>query len=398
MRSLRSKRSALTLATTVLTAGLLLVALCGPWRWGFISPGPLSRQHATFTFAHRAKREAAGNCSVCHKAARAGISTWFQAAFQAQPGPWQLRALAAWGPTGMTAIDRNCLECHVGHSFHEPNVDSERSCSDCHVEHQGPGKMRAPSDATCLSCHANAAVMQASITKASSLPAAAFDYRPAQGRVIFQTPRPRLGYTRIIHSFSTDHPEFELVINRLKDPDTLRFNHELHLGSKKVSALLKGRKLTCADCHQPDASGVHFIKISYDQNCRQCHALQFDVRNPGLTLPHGDAERVRAFLFSLPRQYADYAATRPGIGDQARIDAFAREQVAQLRLDFPSAEELERRVFFNDARPGPGRDQPTGRRHLSSLRLLPRGHLLARRRAAGDQSHPAGPLDDPRQF
>jgi hypothetical protein len=86
------------LVDTVLTAGLLLVALCGPWRWGIISPGPLSRQHATFTFAHRAKREAAGNCAVCHKAARDGIYTWFQAAFLARPSPWQLRALAAPGP------------------------------------------------------------------------------------------------------------------------------------------------------------------------------------------------------------------------------------------------------------------------------------------------------------
>ena len=352
VRSLRAKRIAFTLAVTILTVGFLLVALCGPFHWGFISPGPLSKQHATFAFAHRAKQDKAGNCAVCHKAARSSVYTWLQTSLDARPGPWQVRSLAATGPSGMTAIDNNCLGCHQGHSFHEPNVDSERSCSDCHVEHQGPGPMHTPADAMCLSCHANNAAMQAAMTKASSLPAAAFDYRPAQGRVIFPTPRPARGYTSIIHSFSTDHPEFELIINHLKDPDTLRFNHELHLGSRNVSAL-QGRKLTCLDCHQPDAAGVHFIKITYQQNCQKCHSLQFDVRNPGLLIPHGDARHVRAFLRSLPQQYADYAATKRGIGDQASIDAFAQAQMARLRLDFHSGEELERRVFFNNARLGP---------------------------------------------
>jgi hypothetical protein len=351
VRSLRAKRILFTFFIAILSAGLLLAALCGPFRWGFISPGPLSMQHATFTFAHRAKAESAGNCSVCHKAARGGISTWVQAAFQTRPGPWQLRALAAQGPSPMTTLDRNCLECHEGHSFHEPNVDSEPACSDCHVEHQGPGPMRAPPDATCLSCHADAAVLQASIARASSLPAAAFDYRPAQGRVIFQTPRPRLGYTSIIHSFSTDHPEFEIILNHLKDPDTLRFNHELHLRSTNVAALLHGRKPACFDCHQPDAAGVHFIKITYQHDCQPCHSLQLDARNPGLLIPHGDAGRVRAFLRSLPQQYADYAASLPGTGGQSRLQAFATEQVARLRQDFPSDEALERRVFFTNARP-----------------------------------------------
>ena len=63
VRSLRSKRIVFTFCAVILTAGFLLVAFCGSFRWGFISPGPLSLQHATFTFAHRAKAEAAGNCS-----------------------------------------------------------------------------------------------------------------------------------------------------------------------------------------------------------------------------------------------------------------------------------------------------------------------------------------------
>jgi hypothetical protein len=335
-----------------LSVAFLLAAMCGPFRWEFISPGPLSMQHATFVFAHRARAEAAGNCSVCHQAARGGISSWVRTALFARPAPWEIRAQAASGPAAMTALDRNCLACHEGHSFHEPNVDKELSCSACHLEHQGPGRMAAPPDATCLSCHADADVLQDSIAKAASLPAGAFDYRPAQGRVIFPSPRPPLGYTSIIHSFSTDHPEFAILMNHQKDPDSLRFNHQLHLATTNVFPFLHGRKLTCGDCHQPDAAGVHFIKVSYRNNCQPCHALSLDARNPAFLIPHGDAGRARDFLLELPRQYADFAGSRPGSAAAGNPQAFAAEQLARLRADFGSQEELEKRVFFDENRVG----------------------------------------------
>ena len=252
----------------------------------------------------------------------------------------------------MTAIDQNCLHCHAGHSFHEPNVAGEHSCSDCHVEHQGAGLMRPPADANCLSCHGDPAAMWASVQAGKKLPAAAFDFRPPLGRVLFHAPRPEGGYTRVFHSFAVDHPEFQVIAQKLKDPDTLRFNHELHLTSPNVAAL-KQRKLECADCHQPDAAGVYHLKITYARNCAACHSLQFDVRNPGLLIPHGDAEHVRAFLRSLPQQYADYAAATKNMGDPAQARTFAQEQIAELRADFGSGEALERRVFFSDARRSP---------------------------------------------
>ena len=350
--SLRAKRITLTICTAIVSVGFLLVVLSGPYRWNFISPGALSQQHSTFTFAHRAKQDDKGNCAVCHTTARTGLKAWFVDAHKANPGPLEFQELAAMGPSSLTQIDRNCLQCHQGHSFHEPNVVDERSCALCHVEHQGPGRMHPPPDSACLSCHGDAGVMQASLTLASSLPASAFDYRPAQGRQVFYEPRPREGYNQTIHSFSFDHPEFLFITEKLKDPDTLRFNHELHLGATNVSAI-KGRKLTCSDCHQPDASGYHFQRISFDKHCQQCHSLQFDVRNPGIRIPHGDAEHVRAFLRSLSQQYADYAAGKPGLGGPAQVEAYAAEQVALLRADFGSGEELERRVFFSDARRAP---------------------------------------------
>ena len=183
VRSLRAKRKILTLSTVVVTIGFLLVALCGSFRWKFISPGLLSTPHSTTAVAGRVGGGL--NCAVCHSAARGGIFTWFRSGLAAIPGPFQFHALAATIDPGLTTIDQHCLACHTGHSFHEPNVTRVHSCSDCHVEHQGPGPMRPPTDANCLSCHGNAGVMQASFDLGKILPADVFDFRPEGGTGAF---------------------------------------------------------------------------------------------------------------------------------------------------------------------------------------------------------------------
>jgi hypothetical protein len=292
------------------------------------------------------------NCKACHQNAEGGPRRWLGAAFGASPGPFQFRALAAAAPPEMNAIDQSCAHCHKTHSFHEPNVARDHSCSACHQEHHGPGPMAAPTDANCLSCHANAAVMQASYEKGRTLPAAAFDFRPDLGRIVFKAPRPERGYTKVIHSFAMDHPEFQVLANQVKDPNTLRFNHALHLSSPRVQPL-GGKGLECGDCHKPEATGALHLKITYEENCKSCHSLQFDVHNPELRVPHGNAEHVRAFLSSLPEQYRNFAGSVKGITGQREAEEFVQRQMRQLREQFSSVQELEKRVFFSDARAGP---------------------------------------------
>jgi len=192
--------------------------------------------------------------------------------------------------------------------------------------------------------------MEASIAIGKLQPPAAFDYRPERGRVLFKTPRPERGYTKIIHSFATDHPEFQVLAEKLKDSDTLKFNHQLHLTSV---ALRNGKKLNCSDCHKPDAAGVYYLKISYEENCESCHPLKFDVDNPGLALPHGDAAHVRDFVRSLPERYADFAAKKKEITGRRQIENFVQQQMKQIREQAGSGEELEQRVFFSDAKTAP---------------------------------------------
>jgi hypothetical protein len=179
--------------------------------------------------------------------------------------------------------------------------------------------MVATTDANCDFCHAD----------------------PARMAVSRMTP--------VIHHFAEDHPQFRFLTDHLRDPDTLKFNHELHLTSPTIPKLPGGQKLDCSFCHQLDTAGAYMRPVNFEQNCRVCHSLQFDPSTPQLQLPHGSAEFVSAFLRSLPEQYQELAA-KQNAGD---VNSFVETRLAGLRAQFGSGEELERRVFFSTATFGP---------------------------------------------
>ncbi|MGH8524805.1 MAG: hypothetical protein ACREXY_11485, partial [Gammaproteobacteria bacterium] len=158
--------------------------------------------------------------------------------------------------------------------------------------------------------------------------------------------------TDVINRFSKDHPEFRLHTDKLRDPNTLKFNHALHLTSETIQRLPGGQKLACVSCHEPEAAGVYFQRIAFEKHCQACHSLQFDPETPGLTLPHGNPEFVSAFLHSLPRQYAEFAA-RSGITGIEKQNEFAREKLQRLQTRVVSGEDFEKRVFFSTATSGP---------------------------------------------
>jgi hypothetical protein len=106
-----------------------------------------------------------------------------------------------------------------------------------------------------------------------------------------------------------------------------------------------GRKLDCNYCHKPDLSGRYYQRITFIANCQACHSLQFDPKNPELTLPHGNATAVRAFLRTLPTQYAELAVKKT-IANPKEIQAFVTKQMTQLRERVRSGEDFERQVFF----------------------------------------------------
>ena len=359
-RSLRKIRGRFTLGVVTLTVALLLLALGGPWRWHFISPAPVSQPHQGAAFARLAheRLQAANACGACHEAANTSLSHWVQTALDADPGMLsghQFRR-ATSGVAPMTSIDReSCASCHDRHELHQPNVVEAHSCSVCHREHHG-ARMPTPLDQECAHCHADAAVMTASSSRGRDIPSLKFDPPVPSGVVAFHTPRPPGGRTNLFATFWQGHPDFGVRTPGLRDPDTLKFSHALHLGDTARTA---GRALVCADCHVPDATGVGMARIRYEQHCATCHDLQFDPAHPELRVPHGDLAAVRATLRGLPAAYAELRTRQlTALGQPPRkseADAFVRENVARMRQTFGSGEELERLVTFTT---DPRRQQP----------------------------------------
>ena len=338
--TLRVWRGRVTLAVVAVSCAALLILLGNPsWRNRFISPGEISRAHSGDAFAALAMTNHLNqSCGACHVAGNSGPHGMVKAALRAEPGFFEFHKFLTAPAGKVTTIDESCEKCHVARSFHQPNAPAI-SCSFCHAEHRG-AVMSATTDANCNFCHGDAAKMAKNSVgdEVTSLKS-----KPSQS-LLTSAPTKSL-----IHHFADDHPQFRFLVEKRRDPDTLKFNHALHLTGTTIPKLPGSAKLDCAFCHQPDAPGAFMRPVAFEKNCRVCHSLQFDPETPKLTLPHGSAASVAAFLRSLSKQYTD-VATRAGAAD---ANGFVQQKLAGLRTQFGSGEELERRIFFSAATFGP---------------------------------------------
>ena len=351
VRSLRGRRGILTCSAVALSAAVLLLGLSGSNRDAFVNPRPLSRSHSGVEFSHLAAGTGGGQgCVLCHVDAHTNLADLVVVALQTSHGSLRLAALTSNHPKDLSRIDHSCLGCHQDKAFHQLDVARETSCSVCHKEHQGAGPMASVDTTACTACHGDAKQMLASRELSRPLPAILFAKKDISG-LVHTVPRPPEGYTDVITSFSVDHPEFRVLRERSRDQNTLRFNHRLHLGGQNIP-LIDGHPLDCAYCHKPDASKSFMARVTFEASCRACHALGFDDHNPAMTLPHGDVAFVRAYLRSLPAQYAEYGTRTLGI-PASEIGAFVRRQVQSLREREHDGEQLERSVFLSDGRVGP---------------------------------------------
>lgn len=308
-RSLRAKRGLVTWATVVFSLGIVLLVLDTGWRERWLNPGPVSSAHTSAKFLEQATTGGLpGNCAGCHRAAAQPLASWVGLATRAEPGLWEFGKLLRPVTTHPTSMDNACQRCHVGHDFHAKRMTDAMSCTVCHREHAGTDAMRSPSATHCAHCHGDP------------------DRMPAP--------------TAVASRFGVEHPEFRPVRERWRDANTLKFNHARHFESDIPP--LNGSALTCATCHELDDSGLRHKPVRFDQHCRACHSLQFDVRNPDLELPHGDAAAVRAFLNSLPVQYADLGRRR-GLRQPQEIEAFVIEQLQAL---YEERRDVEQSVFW----------------------------------------------------
>lgn len=306
---------------------------------------------------------------------------------------------AALGALNLDNIDRACLVCHDGMSLHQPGtkavmfrdtvkamaVVGAGACSVCHQEHMGPGRMKLPTQETCVACHGDETTLKKSLlaAKFDGKLAKAHSQNMKRGDLIQWVPPAREhSEPKIVKGFSDSdparaHPAFLYEQPDAKDRANILFNHARHIGpiDAKTGArtqakginTLNGEVLDCRTCHKPAPDGVGMQKVQYAQHCQACHTMGVDPKLPELTVPHRDPEKVRAFLVSLRAQWMDLAKARYNISDATTLDAFWRQREAEFLQDWPQGKTpletfdlWQERVFFTGI---PPREQaPNGQR------------------------------------
>ena len=357
-RTLRNIRKRVVVFTVLATLLALFIGLDRQVRDEFINPGALSSPHASQHFSElsMAMTKEESNCAACHQSARQNAESWPAKIGEALNGGLSPRRLVKTGPAPPSGMDDNCLACHAGKDFHQPNMPVGFACHTCHVEHAGSGFMPEVTSDSCLACHGSAELMRQSREMAvnpHAFPASA----TAAAQQHPSLARPKDGYTQIIRAFHDGHPEFRVIRDQLADENSLKFNHKLHLESGEIPKL-HGKALSCNDCHESDATGEYQLPITYEKNCAQCHVLQFDKNTPELSLPHGDPFYVRSFLRSLSIQYEEHAKTREGITLREPLREYVQKKGAGVEALYQTGEYMERAVFFADMKG----EVPGGRR------------------------------------
>lgn len=339
--TLRWWRGRVSMAVAAASIAMLLVFAAGFFRGTFFNRGPISYAHSGIAFEEMsgATNQVRETCGACHRGAAAGVGGLVAAAFKGDPGPIDFHKMIvpAGNKTSATAIDAACQKCHKQHAAHRDGIPVTMGCSTCHEEHRGPERMASPGDDRCAACHGDPDVF---VQTRAKIATAGFVPGPVD--------------RGLASNFEGLHPTFRIHSLRLKDTNTLRFNHSLHLTSRSVTSLSGGRAMDCVQCHRSDASGNYVRGVQFESDCSKCHSLQFDVETPDLRLPHGNPEFVSAFLRSLPKQYADVAA-RSGVANTAEQSRIAREKISRLLEQVSSGEELEKRIFFSSSTLGPQR-------------------------------------------
>jgi len=205
---------------------------------GIYTPGPVSDGHKMF----------GGECATCH------VDT-----FDEVP-------------------DKACLECHTDR-IHRKEQTYQPRCASCHVEHRETDLVKVVGPWNCASCHA--------------------DLERKDGK--------KTEFAGKIRRLDKGHPEFRFFDEMKEDPIAVKLNHKVHLKPDLEGPDGKKVTLACRDCHgadiENDPEGVYRnAALNHEKQCRDCHALGFDLEFPGAVVPHKKPEEVREYLIQFYRQ------------------------------------------------------------------------------------------------
>src|SRR5262249_32896092 len=128
---------------------------------------------------------------------------------------------------------------------------------------------------------------------------------PAITGRISRTGRPEQGFAAAVTGFSTDHPEFRIMLEGRKDPTPIKLNDAKHLRPALPGASGSRVQMQCIDCHRftgTDSKAAP-MPIEFERDCQSCHSLQFDEHIPEAA-PHEEPVIVNAFIRTALSKYA----------------------------------------------------------------------------------------------
>lgn len=316
---------------------MLLAFLVGPiWAWysfqgvderpqGFHADqawlsGPLSSAHASLK----------NDCQSCHVEPFVAVTD--NACVNCHTGEHKdMSKSHANAPTAMLLAARAPagLGDKVLATFADAFNKPQGRCVACHTEHEGAGPMQPTAQAFCADCHEG---MSARLKKAGhpTLLADASD-------------------------FGTSHPELRPIVRAapgakpmraalgkgsILDYNGLKFPHDMHIdpngGVARMAASFRGRydfgkKLECANCHEPESDGVRYRPVDMETDCAMCHSLAFEsVGGTTRTLRHGDPDQVVADLVAYYRSTPPARPIQLGGMERRRPGQYAEGEVYNI--------------------------------------------------------------------
>ena len=227
--------------------GLLLAA--GPARAQLLSPGPLTRAHASL--------EGIRNCTQCHQLGRRGVDP---ARCLSCHAPIATRIRERRGLHGRQA-ERDCGSCHSDHHGRDFNPDRFATDDFDHTRRAGFALVGQHRTATCRSCHTPAFITDAAVRRQKA-PAGRLDdtflgvASDCQSCHARDNPHSRTVPT----DCQTCHTPADW--NRVPDFDHAATGFRLTGGHARAS---------CASCHGAEGRGAARFR-DLPQTCTGCHA------------------------------------------------------------------------------------------------------------------------------
>ncbi len=215
--------------------------------------------------------------------------------------------------------DEACLACHTNVADHvvaghvSLEVKPIERCATCHKEHNEPTLLVITADSLCSDCHAEPELLAGD--NPHMLAATGFDQ---QTHPSFEVALP-IGLAQP----GPQGLDFEWQLTEVKlagatEASNLKFPHDLHLDPESVR-VRGGGGLGCGDCHTLALDQEHFVPISMEAHCQDCHELTFDAASPERQLPHGQpSEAVATMEAHFIRLYANPQKVAPPTRERRR--------------------------------------------------------------------------------